>query len=192
MTQNTITAGDSVSAGLGWNGGNDGTLAVQVGPNGAKKTAISINAAGVMSTPQNVVAFSAYQSAAQSLTTGTWTKINLQTKEFDTTSAFDNTTNMRFQPTVSGYYQFSGNISFTGTSPSTTGASIYKNGSAFKQGTIIYTSGPSANQIGVSALIYLNGSSDYVELWGYLAATTPAVLASASATYFQGFLIQPA
>lgn len=45
MTQTTITAGDATT-GLAYSGGNDGTLAIQTGPNGAKVNAVSYAADG--------------------------------------------------------------------------------------------------------------------------------------------------
>ena len=76
-------------------------------------------------------AFSAYSNAAQSITTSTLTKVVFQLEEFDTASAFDNTTNYRFTPQVAGYYQVVGSMS---PSVSTTRAfcTIYKNGSEVK------------------------------------------------------------
>ena len=129
-------------------------------------------------------AFSAYQSSGQTLSSATFTKIQFQTKEFDTASAFDATTNYRFQPLVAGYYQVSGAISNnTGTQ---TVVSIYKNGSDFKRG-------PNGSLYGdsVSALVYLNGSTDYVELWGYFATGT-TVNTGANLTYFQASMVRSA
>ena len=88
----------------------------------------------------NMPAFSAYQSSSQSISNSTFTKIQLQTKEFDTNSNFDNTTNYRYTPTIAGYYQI--NVGFytaTGSSPGyATAAAIYKNSSLcihFNRGT---------------------------------------------------------
>ena len=41
-------------------------------------------------------AFSAWQSSAQTLSSNTLTKIQLQTEEFDTNNCFDHITNYRF------------------------------------------------------------------------------------------------
>jgi hypothetical protein len=59
----------------------------------------------------NMPAFSAYQSSGQTLSSATATKLNFQTEEFDTNNNFDSTTNMRFTPTVAGYYQVNGGLS---------------------------------------------------------------------------------
>lgn len=49
-------------------------------------------------------AFSAYRGTPQSVTTGQYTKIQINTEEFDTDNAFDSGTNYRFTPQVAGYY----------------------------------------------------------------------------------------
>lgn len=52
MTQNIITAGAAtISSSFG--GGNDGTLAIVVGPAGSQVTAISVDATGQVSLPTN-------------------------------------------------------------------------------------------------------------------------------------------
>ena len=53
MTATIITAGDVVQPGFGISSGNDGTVVIQAGPNGAKVNAVSIDATGKASFPQN-------------------------------------------------------------------------------------------------------------------------------------------
>lgn len=67
-------------------------------------------------TQKAMPAFRAYTTSSQTITSGTFTKVALQAKSFDSTSAFDSTTNYRFQPTVAGYYQTNGSIYFQATS----------------------------------------------------------------------------
>lgn len=139
----------------------------------------------------NGPAFSAYQSSAQTLSNATWTKIQLQTEEFDTASAFDATTNYRYMPTVAGYYQVQGLITFAGNASNIyTTASIYKNGTAFKSNQTYgaYASGPI-----IVALVYLNGSTDYVELYGYQASggNLNTTIGQAN-TYFQASMVRAA
>lgn len=133
--------------------------------------------------------FSAYQSSAQSISSATFTKLQFQAEEFDTNSNYDNTTNYRFTPTVAGYYQFS--AGFAVASSATTGMiTFYKNGSEFKRGG--YNTATSAlNGITMSAIIYCNGSTDYVEAWGYIG-TGQNTNASQTTTYFQGALVRAA
>lgn len=147
------------------------------------QTMLGTNVAG------NGPAFSAYQSSAQTLSSNTATKIQFQTKEWDTNNNFDATTNYRFTPTVAGYYQISGAFQ-NGTSFCGGNVAIYKNGSIFKIGTANNTTGQGGNAWAVSALVYLNGT-DYVELYG-LILTGQALYNVNSATYFQGVLVRSA
>jgi hypothetical protein len=130
--------------------------------------------------------FSAVQSSAQTLTSSTLTKLQFQTEEFDTASCYDNATNHRFTPNVAGYYQITAAVSVA-TSSTGVLVTIYKNGSRFKDGVYPINS----NNAVVSALVYLNGTTDYVEAFG-LFVTGQNSNASASATYFQGYLVRAA
>lgn len=130
-------------------------------------------------------AFSAYPSSNQSITTSTFTKILFQTTEFDTTSGMYSSS--RFLPTIAGYYQIQVAIS-PNTATTYTQTAVYKNGSLLKR-IIMPTTNGSAE---VTALVYLNGSTDYVEGWGYLTGTTPAIQGSADQTWFQAVLVKAA
>jgi len=133
-------------------------------------------------------AFSAYQSTTQSVPNATLTKIQLQSEEFDTGLAFDSTTNYRFQPTTAGYYQISG--CFASSVATSLIVSVFKNGAEFKRGQQLLGS---HNQVEMSCLIFLNGSTDYVELFGFQASGAPANSSTgAHITYFQGFLARAA
>ena len=134
-------------------------------------------------------AFSAYQSSSQSgFSTSTWTKINFQTKEFDTNNNFDNATNYRFTPTVAGYYQVNASYQSSG-SGSDQSIALYKNGSIFKQGVLVssYMVEPT-----VSALIYCNGSTDYIEAYLYISGAGRSIAANAYQTYFQASMTRSA
>lgn len=106
-------------------------------------------------------AFSVYSNSGQSFTSGQFTKIAFQNKIFDTANAFDATTNNRFQPLIAGYYQINGNWY---TSSNIGGAcAIFKNGSENFRGV----SGSNIQFYPASTLLFLNGSTDYVELYFY-------------------------
>jgi len=126
-------------------------------------------------------AFSAYQSTAQTVSSATATKLLFQTEEFDTNSNFDSST---FTPTVSGYYQISAAVS-PGVSSTVMSCRVHKNGSEFKRGSV------TSNTAGVSVLVYCNGSTDYIEIYGYLTAGQ-ALSALDFTTYFQGVLVRSA
>ncbi len=136
-------------------------------------------------------AFSAYSNSAQSISSGTWTKIQCNTEEFDTNSNFDNTTNYRFTPTVAGYYRITGNFNPQATSTLLI-ASIYKNGSRFKDFSALFAS-TSGGSVNGNALIYFNGSTDYVEFYGYQGSgsSTP-ITTGVNGTYFQASMVRGA
>ncbi len=136
-------------------------------------------------------AFSAYQSTNQTVANNTWTKYQLQTEEFDTNSNFDSTTNYRFTPTIAGYYQLTGNVSFQNVNGEVL-SGIYKNGTAYKYGSDMSSSNFYMSQ--VNALVYLNGSTDYVELYVFQStgASRTTFLDGALRGYFQGFLARAA
>jgi len=108
----------------------------------------------------NGPAFSAYQpnASVQSITNSVWTKINFQSEEFDTNNNFASS---RFTPTVAGYYQLGSviNCNFGSTQAL---VSFYKNGSEFLRGINIQTGTAGGGCFG---LMYLNGSTDYVEVY---------------------------
>jgi hypothetical protein len=140
-------------------------------------------------------AFSAvFSSGSQSISINTATKIQFPTEEFDTASCYDNSTNYRFTPTTAGYYQVSTAVQFGGSVTSFTSAtlSIYKNGSGFKRMYVASTSYGQAPAL--SALIYLNGSTDYVEVYGTVSGSSgsPGINAGAELTYFQAALVRAA
>ncbi len=134
----------------------------------------------------NGPAFRAYQNSSQSITGGVSTKVNLQVENFDTASCFD-TTNSRFTPTVAGYYFFSGNVALAANT--NVQATIRKNGSIDSYGT--YVVGTVSYGAAVTGLVYLNGSTDYVELFMYVSGTTSTDDGTAD-TYFSGFLARAA
>jgi len=138
-------------------------------------------------------AFSAYRgTTTQAVSGSTYTKIQFNVEEFDTNNNYDNTTNYRFTPTVAGYYQVSLSIYSTTGTAANFYVYVYKNGAIFKMVTNIPTGGggTSAGLTG-SVLVYMNGSTDYVEgyCWVSQAAT---VNADASLNYFQGVLVRAA
>jgi hypothetical protein len=137
--------------------------------------------------------FSAYQNSSQSVPNAALTKVNFQTKEWDTASCFDNVTNYRFTPNVAGYYQINSQLAWGGGTSGQTILFLYKNGSRYKDGTWL-TLTSAVNGPTVSAMVYCNGSTDYLEIYTYqtsggsLSVQTPA----AYTTYFQAAMIRAA
>jgi hypothetical protein len=144
-------------------------------------------------TPTSGPTFSAYLASNQSVTTTTITKVNIDTEEWDTASCF-NTSNGRFTPTQAGYYQINAGIYLAGTVNTQQGGFIYiyKNGSSYKSasaGLYSYSSISGANGT-ISTLVYFNGSTDYIELYGQNIQTSPVFGGGQSLTYFNGSFIR--
>jgi len=132
----------------------------------------------------NGPAFSAYNNTSQTITTNTVTKITFNTETFDTNNNFASS---RFTPTVSGYYYLTVQIRNDANVSGSNWVMFYKNGSEYirsvEQGSNYLP------QFQASLLLYLNGSTDYVEIY-YLSATG-ATSGSADFRYanrFSGFL----
>jgi hypothetical protein len=130
-------------------------------------------------------AFRAYANASQSLSGGTFTKITYGGTTFDITSDYS-TANSRFTPSVAGYYMVGGGFYAT---TAIRAVRLYKNGS----GNAYLCELNSSSGWGCYGydVIYLNGTTDYVELYGYVGGTVSRSTGSA-VTYFSAHLIQKA
>ena len=118
-------------------------------------------------------AFEAYLSADQSISDSVATKAQFNTERFDTDSAYDNSSNFRFQPTVAGKYFIYSNIQFHMDDYKIYVANIYiyKNGSVYcNTNTASNNNTILAHPITINATIDMNGSSDYVEIFGFIAS----------------------
>jgi|TARA_R100000084_G_scaffold107219_1_gene66763 hypothetical protein len=149
-----------------------------------------VTGAGGVNTP----AFEAYQSADATISSGAATKVQCNTEVFDTAGNYDNSSNYRFTPTTSGKYFVYGMIySFGSADLEDTIIYIYKNGSAYKRAEFDPTNSSNAiNQasVYVSAIIDMNGSSDYVELYGMVqSGGTVKFHSTDKGTYFGAYKI---
>lgn len=138
-------------------------------------------------------AFSAYLNATQTVSNGVATKMALNAEVFDTDNAFDTTT-YRFQPTQAGYYSFTGRLTGAAATYGTImNAHIYKNGALVKNGQpYIPPSDSSSMTVTISGLVYLNGTTDYVELWGTNSGSgTNTFSAGATVSFFDGYFVRP-
>jgi hypothetical protein len=141
-------------------------------------------------------AFSAYNSTTQSVSAGTFTKCVLNAENFDTNNNFDNTTNYRFTPTIAGYYQISAKLRANGSSTLTRViCSIYKNGQTTGR---LFDMAVSFGTAGVfvsgADLLYMNGTTDYVELYAYLEGSGTLLIGAgdANTTYLYGAMVRSA
>lgn len=152
-------------------------------------TSPTITGASITVASTAAPAFSAYSSATQSTSSNVFLKVACGTEEWDTNSNYDNSTNYRFTPTVAGYYQVD---CFVALNAATTRliVSIYKNGSQIKKvfdlGDVVAV----ANG-GGTAVVYCNGSTDYIELYAR-TANSNSVISSGGETMFQASMIRSA
>ena len=110
---------------------------------------------------------SVYRNATQAITTGTWTKIQLNTEDYDTDGEFDNSSNYRFEPDVTGYYHISAAISMTDLGDGKyINVGIYKNGALWKIATVNSAINTFDPRIPVTCDMYLL-NTDFIELWVY-------------------------
>lgn len=109
------------------------------------------------------------------VTTNTTAKVAVTTEQFDTNNSYD-TVQSRFTPNVPGYYNITGALSGDALNA---GAylvpKIYKNGASYSNGSGVGI-GAGAQNIGfystaVTCLVFLNGTTDYVELWSTVIGT---------------------
>lgn len=148
-----------------------------------------------LNTITSAPAFRAYKSSgAQSLTSGTFTKLTFQTVDFNVGNCFNSSTSI-FTPTVAGYYNITAAI---GTESSTTVSrvliTVYKNGSSYGNWLQDSSFSSASSNHGYvnngSDLIYLNGTTDYVEIYGYVNGT--GIVVGTVHTRFSAFLARAA
>ena len=172
-------------------GDTSGAVTVNV-PSVAGTNTVTIPAVtGTVMVSSNMPAFSAYGNANYTQTSGVWTKLQANTKEFDTASCF-NTSTYAFTPNVAGYYQITSQVTLSTTVSYTLAlTSIYKNGSGFKNGNDIRgTTGTNVRLLN-SALIYMNGTTDYLEIYARMDGTgTIQSVCNSADGYFQAVLVR--
>lgn len=177
----SINASVSGAGGLISTADASGILQLQAGGT----TIATISSTGLQ---QNVgaPAFSAYQNSAQTLSGSTITKITFDTEEFDTNSNFASS---RFTPTIAGYYQVAGGIQVNAAA-CVISLFLYKNGSLYK---FLVTSNNS-NLSGAygTSLVYLNGSTDYVEIYASVSIGQALNVNGTAGSYFNGAMVRSA
>lgn len=173
-----------------------GTSTTQIATTAFATTAVA-NQAALSAQP----AFQAYRSTTQSLTIGAATKMQFDTKVFDTNAAYDNTTNYRFTPQKAGKYMVRAVVSFTET---TTAASnltavvqVFKNGATYLARRLDGYVGAATTIIVApesSGIVSMNGTTDYIEAFATLSTASSGSINGGTApmgTYFEAFYIGP-
>lgn len=147
----------------------DGTMKLARGDG---QDIMTVDAAGKVAFPQNLVpALSAKLSGNMAIATGTQTvKLALTNYDFDTNGILNGGT-YQVKPLVAGYYQVDLVVQVDSSSAnqiSANFAKIYKNGSQYLIGNGQFgdTANPSSQTVSTaSALIFMNGTTDYLEAY---------------------------
>jgi hypothetical protein len=152
----------------------------------------------------NGPAFSAYKSstAGNQTLSGTAVVITFDATIFNQGSAYSTSTN-RFTPQVAGYYMIIAAIGPQTSSTTTVNMYISKNGDLSNQG-LTSTSGyigarlyplnaTTANYLfTLSGIAYLNGSTDYINIWADNGIILTGTTTGSDRTYFMGYMIRAA
>ena len=178
-------------------GDTSGTITLDA-PNVAGTTVLTLPTAnGTVLTTANTFAagtgpaFSAYANATTTVASATFAKVNINAESYDTNNNF-NTANSRFTPTVAGYYQINGNYLISGAATGIVVPFIFKNGNIEWVGAQSLCN-PSQSSSATSALVYCNGSTDYIELYAYqTSGSTLTVQTNSGYTGLSGFLARSA
>ena len=141
-------------------------------------------------------AFSAYMGTDQTVTHATNTKLQFNTEVFDTNSNYDPTTNYRFTPTVAGYYHIIVSSSVAvNTQTVRIISNVFKNGGIYKAGSAAAGAGATFPASEASTILYMNGTTDYVEGYVYVDNISGTVTITADSPFrsqFSGALVRAA
>ena len=97
-----------------------------------------------------------------------------------------------FAPNIAGYYQINASLpAFDTVNGSGYLLYIYKNGSAYTIGSALpLVSGTSTIGGSVSQVVYLNGTSDYIQIYARFVGTAPVFFGGATGSYVSGSLVR--
>ena len=139
-------------------------------------------------TGQNYPAFHAYMSSDLEIPSNTATKLQVNTEDFDTDSMYDNSTNYRFTPTVSGkYLVYASTRSGTSSYFDELDLMLRLNGSNISHGGMRNEHRP---YMKIITTVIMNGSSDYLEIFGFQnSGSAHNFIGGSDKTYFGAYRI---
>jgi hypothetical protein len=194
----SILKADNIQDADGNNIINESGNTITVGASGDTTNIIgTLNKDGVA--VANTPAFEAFLTTNQSVSEDTQTKVQCNSEVFDTAGAYDNSSNYRFTPQVAGKYYVYGAVNMNCNAVSSLKFCYLftkKNGSD----TIHYSQSDHRDNyagynltVEVGGVIDMNGSSDYVELWGLISTNNSteefAGASSSRRSYFGAYKI---
>ena len=189
------------------NGSTSGAVTLAAPAVAGSNTATFPAATGTVMVSGNMPAFSVTNNTGQTISSNVETVVQLQTKQFDTAGAFNNTGSTAtlnglsvpawaFMPPIAGYYTISGTLRVNGsTSTGGTYGGFFKNGGRYRIGFITAIPVSDGQIWSTSITLYLNGTSDYVQLFGQISSVgTPSFSFndSGSSCQFSGSMVRSA
>ena len=156
-------------------------------------TGLAINSAGVVTQPAKPM-FRVKQSSDQAIPNATATTVQFNDKT--SSGAFDiggyfNTSNYRYIPQVAGYYFVASTVTIKATSVDYVIIYISKNNSSIYRNLGMESNAANAHvPAHVSGIIYMNGSSDYLDVQvQHNTGSTQDTNSTFSFSNFNGYLI---
>ena len=147
----------------------------------------------------NGPAFKVYRGTSNQtgLSSGTNNLIQFNAVSYDTVNGWD-AVNYRWTPNVAGYYLFVAAADMAASSgyAGVFSLNLYKNGSSAAVIGSIWGAATTLTEFAPSgsAMVYMNGTTDYVSVYAYISGTSPLVYYGSAGnwTYFQGALVRAA
>ena len=138
--------------------------------------------------------FSSYPVSNIVVATNAWVQVPCASNEYLHGISY-NIGNNRFTPQVAGYYKFNLSLQYTCTTGTLAALAckIQKNGLDVRGGRTFHMAASSTDsQLLTEVLLYMNGTTDYVEPLGLIGPGPNGLSFNATLTSFQGYLVRAA
>lgn len=131
---------------------------------GATEPSVRVQSDGVVDMPEQSAARAYLSASAQTISTGTATKVTLDGETYDTRGEFDSTTNYRFTATYAGKYLVTGSIDYNNPADAKLYALYF-----YVNGTAVSKYSTNASQTGGINITFTDilslSANDYVEMY---------------------------
>ena len=140
--------------------------------------------------------FKAYTSANQSIPHNTFTKVICGVTLYNEGNFWDTATS-KFTPNTSGYYQINASARLSSNTNQYLQILVQKNGNTYtSQMLVIVGNGSGEIQVSIGDAVYLNGTTDYLELYvyqyDYTSGIARTLFSGSNSTFISGHLIRTA
>ena len=152
-------------------------------------SASDISATGTNVIPNAGPTFFAYKSSGQALSTGTQ-KITYDSTRWNVDSAYDTSTS-RFTPQVAGYYQVNAGWYIVTSSEREGAVYLYMDESNYSM-VCNFIGGAGVRAFTGSQLVYMNGSTNFLEVYAYVNGSHTTNSGADAATFFSASLVRKA